>query len=230
MSYKHVFFDLDRTLWDFDKNSKQALLQLIDELKLQDQGVENKEEFIEVYQKINEECWSKYRRGLMQKEELRHRRFGMAMEHFGVDDPNLARQFGEGYIDISPRMTLLIEGTKELLDYLNGHYDLHIITNGFKEVQHIKLNNSGIAHHFDKVIISEEVGQKKPHPAVFDFALKATAASAQEALMIGDDLEADIVGARNAGWDQVYFNPNKLEHKEEVRHEIEHLTELMKIL
>lgn len=230
MNYRHVFFDLDRTLWDFDQNSRMALSQLIDELELHNHGIDDKEVFIQTYQKINEECWAKYRKGLMEKAELRHRRFGLAMERFGIDDPMLAKRFGDGYIDISPKMTLLVEGTNELLNYLNGKYELHIITNGFKEVQHIKLNNSGIAHHFDKVIISEEVGEKKPHPAVFDFALRATSSKAKEALMIGDDLEADVVGARNAGWDQVYFNPGKFEHNEEVRHEIEHLTELMKIL
>jgi len=230
VKHKHVFFDLDRTLWDFDKNSSDALARLFVELNLIDAGIDNQDSFIKIYQKVNEECWKAYRHGLLEKEELRFRRFALAFERFGVFDEKLAKRMGDGYVDLSPTLTGLVDGTMDTLDYLGSKYDLHIITNGFKEVQHIKIDNSGIGHHFKQVVISEDVGQKKPHPAVFDFALKASNARAEESIMIGDDLEADILGARDAGWDQVYFNPEEIQHSEKIAFEVRHLSELKSIL
>jgi putative hydrolase of the HAD superfamily len=230
VKHKHVFFDLDHTLWDFERNSTNALNHLFLELKLNEEGVLNSEDFIRVYQKVNEECWRAYRHGLIEKDELRFRRFALTFERFGVFNETLAKKLGEGYVDLSPRMTALVDGTQDTLDYLGAKYHLHIITNGFKEIQHIKIQNSGISHHFQQVIISEDVGQKKPHRAVFDFALKASDAIAEESIMIGDDLEADVLGARDAGWDQVFYNPSRIDHKEQIAFEVEHLSELKSIL
>jgi putative hydrolase of the HAD superfamily len=230
MSYKHLFFDLDRTLWDFEKNSEQALLELIQYFKLEEKGIGTAQEFIRKYKAVNKHCWALYRKGQMEKAELRYRRFSETMESFGIRDEALAKSFGEGYIEISPKMTALVDGTTEVLNYLSEKYLLHIITNGFREVQYIKLENSGIGHHFDHIIISEDVGQKKPHRMVFDYALQRSGAKHRESLMIGDDLEADVLGARNAGWDQVFYNPEGIEHKEELVHEVKHLSELKTIL
>ena len=188
------------------------------------------EEFVETYQKINEELWALYRRGLLNKRKLRTVRFTKTLEAFNVDDEYLGDQLGTAYIEISPHKTALLPNAIDVLDYLSEKYHLHIITNGFEEVQHVKLEKSGLSPYFDKVITSEQVGARKPDPAVFHYALKISKARAFNSLMIGDDLGADIIGAREVGIDQVYFNPKKIEHTEELNFEMEDLIELKQIL
>lgn len=228
--YEHLFFDLDRTLWDFEANSEAALRGLFDSHDLQRKGVDNFDEFFTTYRKINEACWADYRVGGISKDQLRLNRFLKTFQNFGLDDAKLALRFGDDYIEESPKQKCLQPGAEEVIDYLAGKYYLHIITNGFKEVQHIKLKNCGLLPYFSEVIISEEEGQKKPHRLVFDRALERARARETGSLMVGDDLEADVIGARNAGWDQIYYNPGGLRHTENVTFEIQHLNELKKFL
>ncbi len=230
MKYQHLFFDLDRTLWHFEKNSQETLEEIIGALNLTDRGIGTLE-LIETYRKINHECWSLYRKGLMEKEELRTVRFRRTLAHYGVQDVSMADHLANAYVERSPTKTHLCEGTIPMLDYLqNKGYVMHIITNGFPEVQYIKLENSGLKKYFDEIIVSEEVGHKKPHIEVFSAALFSASANKSESIVIGDDLEADIGGARNAGIDQVYYNPDEIPHGEETTYEIKHLVEIHNIL
>lgn len=209
-NYDHIFFDLDRTLWDFDSNSREALTEIFDELDWGSTEVPDAQEFITTYQQINERCWDQYRRGLIEKNELRVLRFRLSLAHYDLHDEEQADFLGDRYVEISPRKTILETGTIEVLDYLKSKsYRLHIITNGFAEVQHIKLDNSGLTSYFEEVIISEHVGEKKPHPLVFNHALAQAGAQAGSSLMIGDDWAVDVDGAAQVGMDQVYYNPGK---------------------
>lgn len=229
-SYQHIFFDLDRTLWDFDTNSHQALLEIGDECRLCDRGIDDMAAFILRYQQINEHYWSLYRQQKLDKATLRWIRFSKTLEEFGVIDSELADQLAEKYIKVSPLKTALLPGAIDTLDHLAGRYQLHIITNGFEEVQHLKLNSSGLTPYFDVIVTSEGAGHKKPKREIFDYACQMTGANIRESMMIGDDLEADICGAQNAGMDHVFFNPKAAVHEFAVTHEVKSLLQLRDIL
>ena len=159
---KHIFFDLDRTLWDFEKNSHTTLLQLISHFNLTDKGIDNAEKFIKKYKIHNEKLWDLYRENKINKEELRSKRFLMTLSEYGIDDKDLAEQFGLVYIKQSPLKTNLFPFSHEVLSYLKTKYTLHIITNGFEEVQYIKLAAADLKKYFDVVVTSEKAGVKKP--------------------------------------------------------------------
>jgi len=208
MRTKHIFFDLDRTLWDFEKNSQTALELLFDELKLYNH-LESFEKFHEVYKTINRDWWNKYRFNKVTKEELRIGRFNDVLKHFQLNNKELANKLANRYVEVSPFQTNLFPNTIETLEELkeNGHA-LHIITNGFKEVQFIKLENSKLISYFDDILCSEEVGVNKPDPLVFRSALERTKAKSDESMMVGDDFEADIIGAEKCGIKGVLFDPH----------------------
>ena len=205
-----LFFDLDRTLWDFERNSLETLKELFVECGLEERGEGDFQQFNEVYQHENALCWSDYRKGRMKKEVLRSERFRRALSGFGIEDGSLAEEMGWAYVDRSPKQRYLIPDTLQVLEALSerGHA-IHILTNGFSEVQHIKVENTGIAPWIDRMLTSEELGHLKPARACFDAALAATGTRAEEAWMIGDDHEADVVGAHEAGWRAVYFDPSE---------------------
>lgn len=227
--YNHLFFDLDRTLWDFDNNSRDALLEIIDAMKLAERGVTDADAFISRYKLINEHYWGLYREHKIDKETLRDIRFRKALESFGVFDESLASKMAGSYIAISPLKTKLLPGTLEVLAYLCENYALHIITNGFEEVQHIKMNHSGLQPFFRNVITSEGAGFKKPSAEIFHFALAQSGAKARESVMIGDDFFADIIGAKSVGMTQVFLNLDNLQHDEDITHEINRITDLKQI-
>jgi len=207
MKYKHIFFDLDRTLWDFDKSSKQAFEEIYEKFNLKEKGIDSVHSFYDVYTIHNEKLWDKYREGKLSKEELRGLRFHLSLKDFGIDDRELADKFGEEYIRLSPLKANLFPQAINILEYLYPKYKLHIITNGFEEVQDIKIKTAGLGMYFDKIITSEEAGEKKPSPEIFNYSLKKAGAKPEESLMIGDDYNVDIIGAKNAGIDQVLFDP-----------------------
>jgi len=229
-AYQHIFFDLDRTLWDFDKNSSEALAEIFDHFNLHSLGVSSCELFSSKYKEINDQKWDAYRRGRLRKKELRLQRFTDVLAHFGCYDLALGGQIDRFYISVSPHKTALLPGTLETLDYLSSKYKMHIITNGFEEVQHIKMRKSGITQFFDVVMTSERAMARKPDPAVFKLALAEPRAKAVHSIMIGDDLGTDISGARGVWMDQVYFNPKKMVHNDDVTHEIERIDQLKSIL
>ena len=206
---KNIFFDLDRTLWDFEKNSESALRSMFTEFKLND-SISTFEEFFDKYRQINSEYWNAYGQGKINKDQLRNQRFIDTLIYFKIKHENVGRTMADRYIELSPYQKQLFPGTKEVLKELKDQgFQLNIITNGFKEIQAVKLKSCGLEHFFDVVLCSEEVGQSKPHPLVFQEALNRAKAKAEHSIMIGDDLYADVNGAENAGIRGVLFDPNK---------------------
>jgi putative hydrolase of the HAD superfamily len=229
-NYRHLFFDLDRTLWDMERNAHETLGELFHRYGLAQRGIASAEVFIRHYNEYNDLLWDRYRRKLIDKATLRALRFKQSLAHFGIHDADLARQFDHDYITEAPQKKNLIPGAIELLDAIRDEYKLHIITNGFPEVQHHKLAHCGLESYFDVIVTSEGCGWNKPDERIFRYALKKAKATTEEALMIGDDLRVDIVGAREAGIHQVFFNPSKGGHDEPVTYEIQRLEELIGIL
>lgn len=227
--YEHIFFDLDRTLWHFDENSKNVLNEIFTKFELV-RYINNVDEFIKSYEIINHNLWRQYSKSRIDKEKLRSERFYQTLLQYGADDNDLAIQIGDYYINYSPQQTVLLPHTMDTLDYLKNKYSLHIITNGFEEVQLIKLTNSGIMDYFNQLIFSEKVGVKKPHPLIFKKAIKNANAQFSNSIMIGDDFYADIYGSQKVGMDSVYFNFNQTPHQHKVDKEINCLSELTSLL
>ncbi|MBL7982846.1 MAG: YjjG family noncanonical pyrimidine nucleotidase [Flavobacteriales bacterium] len=203
--YAHIFFDLDHTLWDFRTNSRATLAELHADERLADQGVPDAQAFIEVYEEVNQVLWARYEAGRLHKDVLRVLRFRNTLLHFGVRTNGLAERIGEAYLERCPTKPQLMPGARALLDALHGHYRLHIITNGFDSVQRVKLESSDLGRYFDVVLSSERAGARKPDPRIFGKALKLAGAEAASSLMVGDNHEADMFGARQAGWDHVHY-------------------------
>ena len=227
--YKHIFFDLDRTLWDFETNMKESLKEIF-KIYLQSKLSITAGIFISHFNHINETLWKQYRQGLLNKEMLRKKRFSIVLENFDIFDESLAIALNEEYLRICPLKTALMPYTKEVLEYLFTRYNLYILTNGFKETQERKIQNCNLKIYFKKIITSEEIGYNKPRPEFFAFAVNSLNARKEECLMIGDDIEIDINGARNYGIDQVYFNPGNKKYNVASKFEIRTLKELMNIL
>tara|TARA_B100001939_G_C16860356_1_gene581513 strand:+ start:188 stop:880 length:693 start_codon:yes stop_codon:yes gene_type:complete len=229
--YKHLFFDLDRTLWDFEKNSHEVLLELYQNYDLLNKGIVDSKVFIERYKYHNEKLWDLYRQNKIEKDKLRDERFKITLDEFGVNSPKLASNLGEDYVAHCPKKTNLFPYVHSTLNYLKDRYALHIITNGFEEVQLQKLENSNLMDYFEQIITSEQVGYKKPNQEIFNFSMLKAFAKPSDSIMIGDDLHADILGAKDIGMAQVFFNPLKLEHSySEITYEISCLSELEEIL
>jgi putative hydrolase of the HAD superfamily len=228
--YKHIYFDLDRTLWDFEANARETFKEMLANYDLKAK-IPSYEQFFEVYTVHNERLWNAFRNGNLKKAVLRDKRFILTLEDFGIKNPFLAKEMSEAYLKIMPTKNKLYPNAHEILEYLMEHkYHLYILTNGFKEVQHLKLDYSDLAKYFLRVITSDSIGVQKPDPEIFAYALNSANARKDESLMIGDDLETDIIGARNYGIDQVYFNPCMTAHSEKITFEINSLLEIKDIL
>jgi len=200
---KDIFFDLDHTLWDFDKNSMLAFKRVFKKFKITIEF----DAFLKIYEPINIEYWKKYREDKVSKENLRRGRLIDSFNFFDlIYSTEKIDEIADAYIQELPFDNHLFEGVVEILDYLILKYKLHIITNGFEEVQHKKLKNSGIDHYFSTVTTSEEVGLKKPNPKVFLTALNKANSFPTQSVMIGDSLEADILGANNIGMQTIFYN------------------------
>ncbi|MBA2498299.1 MAG: noncanonical pyrimidine nucleotidase, YjjG family [Chitinophagaceae bacterium] len=209
--YKHLFFDLDHTLWDFDANAKTTLADLHSDYALQEKGIPDFEVFYKNYLLHNEILWERYRKGLIRQQELRYKRMWLTLLDFKIADEFLAKEMSTRFLDKLPTRTRLFPYTMEILKYLQHRgYVLHLITNGFDETQHSKLRYSGLTPFFKEVITSECSNCLKPQKEIFEYAFKRCVANPQECIMIGDNFEADIQGAINAGIDQVHVNFQKL--------------------
>lgn len=207
MKYRHLFFDLDHTLWDFESNSRLTLQELYSEFALQDRGVADFDQFHRNYLQHNDRLWSKYRNGTIRVDDLRWKRFSLTLLDFKIGDETLARKMAQIFLDSLPTRKILFPHTIEIMDYLRGKgYSLHLITNGFEQTQHSKLKNAGLDGYFNEVITSEGSNSLKPHKEIFDYALTKAKADALHSIMIGDDQEVDILGAQQAGIDQVFVN------------------------
>jgi len=224
--YKHLFFDLDHTLWDFATNEELTLSDLFVKFNLDDY-FEDFNEFFKIYEPINKKLWLQYRNGEITKQFLTTQRFHHSFLVKGLDHEPTAVKFGQDFVALSATKTALMPHAIEVLDYLKRKYSLHIITNGFIETQYVKLRASDLEKYFDKIFISEKVGAQKPKRAFFEYAVKSCNAKKIESLVIGDNLEADIIGARNFGLDQVFYNPMGIVHNEVLFKEIKSLKELI---
>lgn len=204
--YTHLFFDLDNTLWDFGKNSLSAMQISYSYFCIKDQQVDF-ERFFRIYSTHNHKLWEEYRKGEVVKKELTRLRFQRTLNDIGITniDPVAMNAF---YLAVMPEQKCLVAGAIELLEYLKKKgYILFIITNGFREVQHKKLEATGLKRYFTKVFISEDIKAPKPAGEIFEYAVKSANAKKTSSLMIGDDPETDVEGALNFGIDAVFYNP-----------------------
>lgn len=231
MAYKHIFFDLDHTLWDFEENSRETLEDLYGEFSLLDRGVPDFPVFHRTYVMHNERMWERFRKGFITREELRYKRLWHTLLEFRIADEQLVLALSDRYLEILPTKKHLFSDTRELLEYLRTKgYPMHLITNGFEHTQHLKLRHSGIDGFFRHVITSESAGSLKPQLAIFEYALGKAGCAASEALMVGDALEVDILGAREAGMDQAYYNPAVPPRGIQPTYTLRTLSDLKKIL
>lgn len=201
-----IFFDLDHTLWDFDRNSGLAFAKIfeINNLSI------NYEEFLEVYSPINFQQWKWYREERITKEQLRYGRFKKTFDNMGFSvTDDIIDKLSDDYMDYLPQNNFLFDGTMELLDYLAPKYKMHIITNGFQDVQTTKMKRSGLEPYFKTMTTSESANVKKPNAKIFHLAMQKAGVTADKSMMIGDTYEADIVGALNVGMDAICFNYHK---------------------
>ena len=229
-TYEHLFFDLDHTLWDFETNSQKVLREIYTEMDLGQYGIGSFERFHETYLPVNAQYWARYHHKQLNKEDLRVGRFMETLRRFNIHDIVLARTIANYYTDRSPYQTALFPDTEEVLEYLAKHYVMHIITNGFEEIQEIKIRQSGLEKYFKQIFISEHVGHQKPNREIFIHALDQAGASADKALMIGDNMQTDILGAKAVGMDQCFFNPSQTKHRDKATYEIAALIELKSFL
>lgn len=230
MKIENIFFDLDNTLWDFKKNSTNTLKEIAFKFKFKNLGINSTKKFISVYNVFNDQLWELYRLDKITKEKLRSERFRLALEYFNVKSNHISEKIGIYYINESPKKKDLVPHTKTVLKYLKEKYRLHIITNGFEEVQYKKLANCKISNFFSTVITSEQIGFKKPNAKIFEHSLSITNSKKNNSIMIGDDLEADIIGAEKYGIKSIYFNRYKSKHKNNPFKEINCLSEIFQIL
>lgn len=203
---EHVFFDLDHTLWDTEANSKKALELIFEECKTDLEGSVKFDEFLPVYTKINHQLWDDYAKGLVNKEELRIDRFKNSFAHFNFDKQDVLEHFAYQFVSITPKQGLLIDGAIEILERLNSKFQLHIITNGFKEAQFVKLEYAGLSKYFKEVILSEDCGIMKPNPEIFHYSSQRAKSTNLNSLYIGDNYKADVLGAKAANWNVIHFN------------------------
>ncbi len=212
LKYEHIIWDLDHTLWDFDTNSKETILELLHEFKLIGDPIQDELKFLEDYIKINRHCWDLYQVGEMDKATLRYTRFQQAFELHGVPTESsreLSDRFCEDYVVRCPKKSALIDGTLEILDYLKEkNYKMCIMTNGFIEAQHVKMHVSGLNPYFNHVFISENLKAKKPDPKAYHAVLNALNTKVENCIMIGDSASSDIQGAVNVGMDSIHFLPD----------------------
>ncbi len=228
--YKHIFFDLDHTLWDYEKNSEEALNELLLKYKLLEAGIPSFVDFAQTFDVINRGLWDQFNKNKISREAIRTQRFLQILEKFAIKDANLSETLSDEYLMLCPTKPHVLPFTFEVLEYLKTKYKLHILTNGFKDVQYLKLEKSNLGNFFHTVVTSDSAGFKKPMASIFKFAIDKAEARMHESIMVGDNLQTDILGARNFGMDQIYFNPRKTKHKASVTHEISCLSDIKQIL
>lgn len=229
-SYKHLFFDLDHTLWDFDSNAKATLQELYTNELAQKTG-NDFDPFLERYLFHNAHLWKRYEAGFIGVEELKWKRMWRTLLDFKVADEVLSKDLSIKFLDILPTKKEVFPHTFEILTYLkNKNYTLHLITNGFEHTQKMKLKNSGLYSYFDELITSEASNSLKPKKEIFDYAIMKTSALLNQSLMLGDNQAADIQGAINAGMDNVFVNHIKEPLKLQPTYMITHFKELEEIL
>jgi len=207
-SYKHLFFDLDHTLWDFDANAKETLIEVYAFFDLEAKGVYPFNDFYKHYLHHNAILWDRYHKGFITSDELKWKRMWRTMLEFKIGSEQLAKDMSLHFLELLPTKKILFPHTIEILNYLTAKgYILHLITNGFEKTQRSKINNSGLSR----------------------YALNKAGAILSESIMLGDNLDADIQGAINAGMDCVFVNHLKTSTNVNPTYTIHHLKELEQI-
>ena len=213
LPYKVLFIDLDDTIWDFRRNSLVSLQQLYDEFAL-GRIFPDYERFKSLYMVANKELWEAYHHNRVTKDFLIVERFSRPLRQVGsalAEDHSFIMSLNDRYLDVLAQQKNLVPGAVELLEYLTKRgYPLYILSNGFAEVQSRKLESGGIARYFKRLILSDEIGVTKPDRRLFDYALQIVGSEASETLIVGDNYDADILGAMNAGWSAIHFNRDNL--------------------
>lgn len=229
--YQTIFFDLDHTLWDFDANARIALKTIYEQFNFRQLGIQDFKHFSKTYEYHNDLFWERFRKGWVDREALRWKRLWHTFIDYRIFHKALAKEASETYLSILPHQTILLNHTMDVLEYCHSKgYELAIITNGFKDTQELKVEKSGIAHYFQHMITSEDVQWVKPHREIFDKAMEIMQTAPEKSLMIGDSLEADVMGAAALNMDQVFFNPKKLHHTYHPTYEISCLSQIKEIL
>lgn len=228
--YQVIFFDLDHTLWDYEKNSHETLNDLYHSYKLHSLGGFSFDQFYHRFGEVNNGLWSQYNQGAIDRFTIRNERFGRVLNHFKIKDWELALRISDDYLAQCPAKINLFPYVHDVLQYLSAKYHLYILTNGFDDVQEIKISKSKLKPYFKGMITSETIGYRKPSREIFHHAMEVAGASTEQSLMVGDNLNADILGAKNASIDSVYFNPLKKAHTHDIHLEINCLSQLMNIL
>ena len=229
-SYRHILFDLDHTLWDFERNTMETLNELYHFYDLGRFKKFNNQDFANKFKKVNTLLWDLYDRSEIDRSYIRAYRFEMILTELGLDEKDIPDDISDVYLKICPTKGKVIPDTFEVLDYLKGRYQMHIITNGFDDIQDTKLNSSNLRGYFDKVFTAEGVGFKKPSKEMFEKAVEWIGTDKRSCVMVGDNIETDIKGAINASLDIIFFNPDKVPHDLPVTYEITSLLELKTIL
>ena len=229
-AYKHLFFDLDHTLWDFERCSCETLSELFYTYQLNSLADVTVQKFTDTFRHINRKLWTLYGAGKISQEHLRTTRFATILNELAIPENQVLSRLADDYLRLCPQKPHLLPYAREVLDYLKEKYVLHIITNGFADVQHVKMRSANITAYFSTIVTSEIAGCQKPDRRIFDYALQQVRSHPSNCLMIGDSLDADIEGARNAEIDHVFFNYENISHQVKPTHEIKCLSELMQLL
>lgn len=226
---KHVFFDLDHTLWDHETNARTVLRDLYKEFNLQNRTNVDVEGFLSTYKSVNDKLWNDYNHGRIERDYLRDQRFALVLQACGATEVSDSIPLSDYFLFHCPRQGKLMDGTDMILNYLIQKYKMSVITNGFEDVQKVKLETSGLGKFFVGLFTSESIGRKKPDPAIFNHAMEQVGVQPHEAVMIGDNPKADIEGALGAGITPIFYDPLGAV-KSVCQWQISHLSELMKIL
>jgi putative hydrolase of the HAD superfamily len=227
---RHIFLDLDNTIWDFSGNSRRILQEIYLRFDLATHDIQQFEHFHHHYHLHNSLLWKAYKQGSRTKEEVRNLRFRLALHDLGIPNSYLSDQLADYYIEHTKQVKDLVPGAMEVLTQLSERYPLHIITNGFDEVQFFKINNSGIGHFFQTVTTAESAGVLKPDPIIFQTALQSAGSKAEESLYIGDSPEADGHGALDVGMEFIWFNYTGEENTYSFKHTVDSLPALLPLL
>jgi len=231
MKYRHLFFDLDHTLWDFETNAKQAMAELFNSLMLPEKGIPGFDAFYERYSYHNHRLWDRYTKGFIKQDELRWKRMWLALLDFKLADEPLSRRMASEFLELLPTKNTLFPYTIEILQYLQQkNYKMHLVTNGFEKVQYGKIRLAKLDVFFDQVITSEASNSLKPNKEIFEYAFVKTGALAEESVMIGDNQDADIEGGINAGMDTIFVNHLHVVPYTNPTYIVYHLKELQNIL
>lgn len=215
---RHIFFDLDNTLWDHRKNAWLTIKVIFETEQIAERFSISFTEFHNEYYTINENLWAQIRDGEIDKEYLRIHRFYDSFQFFGIDDAALSEKFENRFLEEILHHNELVQDTVEILNYLRQkNYRLHVLSNGFQEVTSRKCELSGITEYFETITSADEINIRKPQPEVFAYALQKSGAAVEESIIIGDDWIADIEGGLAFGMDAVFFDRFNDDYDAEVK-------------